>query len=51
LLYVTYLADNAAAISTLDALLADLETKHGTTVNDEAYFLIKYNVMYLKGNL
>jgi hypothetical protein len=43
--------DNDAAISTLDTLLTDLETKHGTTVNDEAYYLIKFNVMYLKKNI
>ena len=43
--------DNPGAITILDTILTDLETQHGTSVNDEAYFLIKFNVKYLKDRL
>ena len=43
--------NNPDAKVVLDTLLADLETKHGAGVNDEAYFLIKFNVLYLKDRL
>jgi hypothetical protein len=41
----------ASIKDSLDTILADLETQHGTSVNDDAYFLLKFNVMYLKDRL
>jgi len=46
--------DNPGAIAILDTILTDLETQHGgasPSVNDEAYYLIKFNVIYLKDRL
>ena len=39
--------DRPSAINLLNALLGELDAQRGQHVNDEAYFLLKYNVKYL----
>jgi len=43
--------DNKKALEILQSLLADLETQHGKSMNDDAYLLIKINVTHLKDNI